>query len=149
MKSRIIHLATMALIASAILAACDRQPRKTAELQRINDSMEHPHNYADTFNADRQDWENFKIEARARLKQNEDSLQNISDRIGKAGEKLRAGYDQKMITLRARNNELKDRLESYTDEGRDNWDKFKLSFNNDMDSISRNMQSFFTGERHK
>ncbi|MBS1686437.1 MAG: hypothetical protein JSS76_16990 [Bacteroidetes bacterium] len=149
MKSRIIHLTTMALIASAILAACDRQPRKTAELQRINDSMEHPHNYADTFNADRQDWENFKIEARARLKQNEDSLQNISDRIGKAGEKLRAGYDQKMITLRARNNELKDRLESYTDEGRDNWDKFKLSFNNDMDSISRNMQSFFTGERHK
>ncbi|MBS1596477.1 MAG: hypothetical protein JST90_19350 [Bacteroidetes bacterium] len=149
MKSRLIHLTAMALIASAILTACDRQPRKTAELQRINDSMEHPHNYADTFNADRQDWENFKIEARARLKQNEDSLKTINEKIAKAGDKLKAGYDQKMITLESRNRELRERLEGYKEEGRDNWDKFKMSFNNDMDTISQNMKSFFSVDHHK
>lgn len=149
MKSRIIHLAGMALLTGMITIACDRQPRKTAELQRINDSMEHPHNYADTFNADRQKWEEYKIEARERLKGNEDSLKAINQKIAHANDKLRQAYNQRMTTLEARNAELRSRLEGYKEEGRENWDQFKTRFNSDLDSISQNMRLFFIGDQHK
>lgn len=149
MKSRIIHLAVMALTLGLICTACDRQPRKTAELQRINDSMEHPHNYADTFNADRQKWEEYKIEARARLKNNEDSLKALNQRIATASEKMKITYNQKMTALQARNAELRDRLEGYKEEGRENWERFKVGFNNDLDTVSQNMRLFFADDKHK
>lgn len=149
MNSRIIHLAAVALMLGILTSACDRQPRKTAELQRINDSMEHPHNYADTFNADRQKWEEYKIEARARLKANEDSLKAMNQRIATASARLKTEYSQKMVALQARNAELRDRLEAYKEDGRENWERFKVTFNSDLDTVSQNMRLFFTDSKQK
>ncbi len=147
MKSKLIHLLLLGISSAILMAACDRQPRKTAELQRINDSMEHPHNYADTFNADRQKWEEFKIEARARLKQNDDSLKSMSAKIDRTNAKVKTEYQQKMTALQTRNIELRSRVDDYKEEGRENWESFKMKFNNDMDTMSQNIKLFFAEHR--
>lgn len=147
MKSRIIHLAIMALAVGVIGASCNQQERKTAELQRINDSMENPHNYVDTANADRLDWENFRNEAQARVKQNEDSIAAFRKRLEKFDTKLKAKFSERISRLEIMNTDLRKKIDGPRVDGKDNWEKFKQEFKSSLDTVDVRMKEVFTSDK--
>ena len=48
------------------------------------------------------------------------------------------------MTLEQKNIELKKKINEYQYEGKDNWEDFKIEFNNDMDSIGNAITVVFT-----
>jgi hypothetical protein len=143
MKSRIIRLTTAALIIGSICTSCNPQQRKTDEAQMLNDSMEHPHNIADTLNVERQDWEKFKTDAEAQLIRNQDTIAAYKSRAQRGAAKLKARYNQRIAKLDEENIQLKKRIDEYKEEGKANWDKFKLNFSNDLDTLNVQLKEVF------
>ncbi len=48
---------------------------------------------------------------------------------------LKAAHQKQIIDLETRNKELKDKLENYKGEGKENWEEFKKEFSHDMTEI--------------
>ena len=147
MKSRIIHLAVIGLSVGLLTTACNRQEKKTEDLQRIQDSMEHPKNVVDTLNADRHDWENWKIAAQGRIKQNQDSIEAFKKKLETANDKTKAKYKEKVAQAESYNAQLKKKIDEYKEEGRENWLKFEDDIKKELDTADLHMKVFGPGNK--
>ena len=66
---------------------------------------------------------------------NKKSMKEFEVRIEKEKMEAKAEYKKKIADLEAKNNDLKKRLEDYKADGNDNWQKFKVEFNHDMNEL--------------
>jgi len=57
--------------------------------------------------------------------------------------KFKAKYQNEVLTLEQKNIELQKRLNNYKYEGKENWEKFKQDYNNDIDSVGNALKSLF------
>jgi hypothetical protein len=87
----------------------------------------------------KQEWEGFKAQANAKIKENEDSLEAIRKRGGMSSEKAKYNYEKEMTALKIKNEELKMRLENYKEESKERWKAFRSDLNNGLDSIGQGL----------
>jgi hypothetical protein len=81
------------------------------------------------------EYPSYKTTTETELASNRDTIVSIRQRLKEANAKLRASLDREERALEAENDALRARLETYKDQGSDNWVKFKSDFDRSMDSI--------------
>jgi len=146
MKNKFIILSLTAFTAIGILTACNTSENKTDTSQGYKDSLALTTTIAaDTTNAVKTDWEKFKADANDKIRQNEDSIAIVKKRIGKEDGKIKAKFDKQIARLEEKNNEMKAKLTDYKDEGKDKLEKFRIDFDNSMDTIGTDIKGFFKG----
>jgi len=94
------------------------------------------------------DWQQFKIDAKIRIDANEQKIikfnADMKADIKSDGKKVKKGYKKEVVRLEKQNNELKNKLEEYKYDSKENWMKFKKGFNHDMDAVGNSINNLFT-----
>lgn len=81
------------------------------------------------------DYEIFKAESELRIQNNEKIIAAYKERMRTDKKAIKAN-DQKMIDeLEERNINMRRKVETFKNEGKDNWQDFKVEFNHDMDEL--------------
>lgn len=117
----------MCALAQQILTSCNSQPKKDETISTAP--------AVDTTNVVKEDWDNFKTEAKARLQETRDSIDSFKKKVEKANNKAKAKYEKRMENLQTKTDDLKARLDAYNDRSKEKWETFKHDFNNALDSL--------------
>jgi hypothetical protein len=87
-------------------------------------------------------WQQYKDESNARIAANDKIIADYkANMIGTNG-KLKAAYNKQIEALEKTNKELKTKLNTYKDDGKESWDKFKTEFESDMDKLGSALKGF-------
>ncbi len=89
------------------------------------------------------EWQQFDIDAKSKIDANQKNLDDFKEAMKKTSTKFKAKYENKVLTLEQKNIELKKQLNEYQYKGKDNWEKFKPRFNNNLDSVENTLKSIF------
>jgi hypothetical protein len=81
------------------------------------------------------DMEVYRAETIEKVLENERMISEKRKLIETDKSALKAAHQKEIIDLEARNKELKDKLENYKGEGKENWEEFKKEFSHDMTEI--------------
>lgn len=81
------------------------------------------------------DMEVYRTETIEKILENEKAIAEKRKSIETDKSALKAAHQKQIIDLESRNQELKDKLENYHGEGKENWEEFKKEFSHDMTEI--------------
>ena len=88
------------------------------------------------------EWQAYRTEQEARIAANDLIIADYKAKMTNSKGKLLAAYDKKVEELELKNKELKTKLDNYTDEGKDSWEKFKSEFNRDISELGEALKNF-------
>jgi len=77
----------------------------------------------------------FKKQSEKQIRLNKKEIVLFKTEIINEKEKAKIRDDEKIAELELRNNDLVIRLDSYNDESQEQWDSFKVEYNEDMDDL--------------
>ncbi|MES2798012.1 MAG: hypothetical protein V4683_18740 [Bacteroidota bacterium] len=81
--------------------------------------------------------EQFKKETADKIAANEKSINEFNARIASKKSDAEADYKLKVAELELKNTDMKKKLDDYKQNGKDNWEKFKIEFNRDLEEIGK------------
>ena len=123
------------LFAELILTACNSQPKNPEITTETLSPM------TDTTTSANQDWEQFKQDANRQIADANDSISSFKLRVKKLNGKIKVKYEDEIARLQEKNDALKAKLDSFKKvESKDNWDGFKMKFNDDMAKIKATLR---------
>jgi len=142
MKNKYFILSALVLIAGSVVTGYNiNREKKTenanANVQQTNQVLENTQTGFD------KDWKNFKVDAKLKIKANEESIAEFKVKMKKEGKIFKAKYKKEVAVLEQKNVELKNKLREYKYEGKDKWEEFKIGFNHDMDAVGNSIKDLF------
>ncbi|MHB8851725.1 MAG: sll1863 family stress response protein [Ignavibacteriaceae bacterium] len=138
MKNKYFILAGILLIAGSLLTGCENNRENAKEkVKQANQEMVDAQAQFD------KEWQQFKSDAELKINANQKNIDDFKAAMKTTSKKFRAKYENQVLTLEQKNIELKKNLNEYQYVGKDNWDKFKQDFNNNMDSVGNALKSIF------
>ena len=138
MKNKYFILAGILLIAGSLLIGCDNSRENAKEkVQQANQEMIDAQAQYD------KEWQQFKSDAELKINANQKNIDDFKTAMKTTNKKFKAKYENLVLTLEQKNIELKKNLNAYQYVGKDNWEKFKQDFNNNMDSVGNALKSIF------
>lgn len=144
MKKTIITLAVSSmLIAGSVFTSCKSPAQKEDAAQKeVNNAQEDLNDAQNKANTEEQkvataeEWAAFKVDAEAKIKNNEAHIAELTVKLNKPGKILDPIYKKRIETLEEQNRDLKVRLDVYEKNNSD-WETFKREFNHDMDELGK------------
>ncbi len=140
MKKSILVLATAILVSGSIFTSCNTPAEKVENAQdKVIEANE------DLTKANEEyleDIEKYRRETAAKIDANNQSIAEFKARKENEKKEARAEYKEKIAELEQKNTDMKKKLDDYQAEGKDNWDKFKVEFNRDMDELGQSFKDF-------
>jgi phosphoenolpyruvate-protein kinase (PTS system EI component) len=131
-KKSIYSIAASGFILAGIMA-CNSPAEKVKDAKENLQEAKEELNQSKTDSV--ADFELFKKESEARIAGNEEIIQAFKQRMI-TDKKHKKASDQKMIDeLEQRNINLRKKIESFQENGKDKWDAFKIEFTHDMDEL--------------
>ena len=80
---------------------------------------------------------NYRKEVAQKIEANNVSIAEFKARIEHDKKATKAEYMKKMEELEAKNSDAKKKMDEYSQDGKENWEKFKTEFNHDMDELGK------------
>lgn len=138
MKNKYFIFAGILLIAGSLLTGCDNNRENANEkVKQANQDMVDAQAQFD------KEWQQFKSDAELKIDANQKKIDDFKTAMDETSKKFKAKYENEVLTLEQKNIELKKSLNDYKYDGKDNWERFKQEFNNDMDSVDTTLKSIF------
>lgn len=135
MKKLIFTLIVSSLMISTVFTSC------TNAAKNAENSKKAVIKAADDLNKAQQayllDVQNYRKEIMIKIDDNKITIANF--KISMKGEKedVKAVYKNQIALLEQRNDDMKVKLDAYQVDKKDDWDKFKIEFNHDMDELGK------------
>lgn len=95
------------------------------------------------------DFKKFKAESELRILQHEKDIAKLKLQIANTNRTTRSNYEKMVIDLEQKNYLLKEKLKTYNEKGKENWEAFKNKFSRNMDDLGNSISNFFTPEQMK
>jgi hypothetical protein len=136
MKKTIFVFSAIAIITATTLTNCNSPARKKVEAQTEEDANKNdfPRAKEEEYIAD---IDRFRKEIDDKITANKQSIAGLKSRL--KDQKAASDYKKKIYDLAQKNNDIKKRMDEYTVEGKEKWDKFKTEINHDMDELTRSL----------
>jgi DNA anti-recombination protein RmuC len=116
-----------------ILGACN-SPSKKVENAQTN--VENANKELDEANvAYLVEVDTYRKEAAEKINANNKSISEFNQRIAKEKNAAKMEYQKKIADLETKNTDLEKKLTDYKDDGKENWEKFKTEFNQQMNDL--------------
>ena len=84
--------------------------------------------------------ESYRKEAAVTINANNKSIAEFNQRIANEKSAAKADYQKKIADLESKNSDLEKKLTDYKDEGKENWEKFKTEFNQQMTDLGESIK---------
>jgi hypothetical protein len=119
----------------ATLAACNSSTDKVEDAQ--TDVVE-ANKELDEANIEYMaDMEKYRAETAEKVAANEVIIKDFNARIASRKQDAQVEYKQKIAELELKNTDLKKKIDNYKQDGKENWEKFKIEFNRDMEELGK------------
>jgi len=140
------HIVQKIIIISFIpfsFVACRPSERKVENAkQEVKEAELHLEQTKEKAEKINQEWLKYKAESEAKIRENERQIAILKAQIDQLNENMKLTYKNSIAKLEQRNNELKQNLNHYREEGKENWEKFKAEFNHDSEDLKKAIKNF-------
>jgi len=144
MKKSIFTLAAMSLLMTgAIFTSCNSAAQK--EENTTTESQDA--NAEEQVVATAEEWQAFKTDAEAKIKNNEIRIEELTVQMNKPGQVFDDLYKNRIEELELQNRELQNRIDAY-DKSHTDWEKFKREFNHDMDELGEALKNITVNNKN-
>jgi hypothetical protein len=153
MKKVILALGAIAVMAVTIASSYGQEPDKKSQKARENlkeaktDVVDAKQDLKQAQMDSVSDYQNFKKESDAKIKDNEKSIADLKVKSAKIEQKNKAAYEKKVNDLEQKNTKLKDELADYKEGSPDKWTSFKNEFNHDINELGRAIKDFMVDNK--
>lgn len=134
MKKSIVTITVLVLLAGAIYLISRNSAAENVD-NAEDKVMEAQMNLDKANIAYLADMEVYRQENAAKIESNNRSIAAFHARVASEKAETRADYQRKIAELEQMNTDMKKRVDEYKADGKDNWEKFKVEFNRDMDEL--------------
>lgn len=93
------------------------------------------------------EWQQFKNFVEASINTNEQRIVDFKANMENTSDEFKAKYENKILTLEQKNIELKKKLNGYKYEGKENWERFKQEFSDDLDDFKKSLNEIFEDKK--
>jgi hypothetical protein len=81
--------------------------------------------------------DNLKKVSAEKTTANDKIIADFRTRIELQKYAAKADYEKKLAKLEQKNSDLKKKMDDYKEQGKENWEKFKTDFNNNLDELTK------------
>ncbi|HAC15408.1 MAG TPA: hypothetical protein DCE78_05615 [Bacteroidetes bacterium] len=146
MKHSIGILTTLTLIAALVVSGCD-SPSKKMENAKV-ETIEANRDLEIAKSEVEAEFRIFKTENSTRINEYNRTMSDIKQKIqNETNRERRVVLETKLTQHETTHRELQREMDNYRVSGRENWDDFKLSFNEKMDDLDDSLDNFFSTPR--
>ncbi len=140
MKKNILFLSVLIFIGGIILSSCLSSAEKADKAKLKVEEAKYDlgvaqNDLTEAQQTERNEYNQFKIEAEEKLDAHAKSVAEFKARIATEKNENKVEYENKIAELDKKNSDLKKRLDEYKEAGTDQWESFKTEFNRDMDKL--------------
>ncbi len=135
MKKSILMSSATALLAITMLSSCNTPAQKVENAQQ--NVSEANQDLEDANEEYTRDMENYRRETNEKIAANNKSIAEFNSRIQDKKNVAKTEYQNTIIALEQKNTDLKKRMDEYKEDGKENWEKFKIEFNHDMEKLGQ------------
>lgn len=139
----LIFTVIMMAITGLIFISCESPAQKSENAQTdVKDAKQnlkeaqHAADAAALKAASAEEWNTFKNESEAIIRNNEVRIAELKDKMKKSGKTLDAVYAENISKLEQKNRDMRTRIDAY-EKGQNGWESFKREFNHDMDELGK------------
>jgi exonuclease VII large subunit len=117
------------------LISCNSPEKKVSNAEELVKDADR--NLAEARQEYKTDMENYRKEMAHKIADNTESLTRFKARIENEKEADKIRYNKEIADLEKKNTDMQKRIEDYNDGGKENWEKFRIQFDRDMEELSR------------
>jgi uncharacterized protein involved in exopolysaccharide biosynthesis len=88
-----------------------------------------------------ENWLKFKRDNDKAIADNERRIIDLRKEVSGIDTRYRAKYNVRIDELEKKNNELRDRVNNYKDDGDESWEKFKKGMEHDLDDLKSSLKN--------
>lgn len=81
----------------------------------------------------------YKIESEAKLKENDMKIIALKEKLKTEKMEIRTKYEKDLLALELKNSKLKENLKDYQETDKNKWEKFRTSFNDELNEIGKSI----------
>jgi len=138
-KNIYLIISVILLITGSIFTGCqNNQDNAQENVKKANQEM------IDAQAQFEKEWQQFKTETELKIDANQKKIDDFKAAMKTTTAKFKAKYENQVLTLEQKNIELKKSMNEYRYEGKDNWEKFKIDFNREVDTVVVALNEIFT-----
>lgn len=141
------NLKTMALAGIVILgiAGCNSPKQKAEKLENAEENViEAQQELNEAVIDSTNEYDRFKAESEAKLIANDVKIAALKDQLKVDKKEIRTKYEKQLTELEQKNAKLKSNIAEYKETDKSNWEKFKVSFNEDLDALGKAISGIAT-----
>ena len=141
------NLKTMALAGIVILgiAGCNSPKQKAEKLENAEENViEAQQELNEAVIDSTNEYDRFKAESEAKLIANDVKIAALKDQLKTDKKEIRTKYEKQLTELEQKNAKLKSNIAEYKETDKSNWEKFKESFNEDLDALGKAISGIAT-----
>lgn len=140
MKKLIFTLSATLLLTGAIFTSCNTAAEKVDKAEDKSIKADEDFNIAkEEYLAD---IENFKKETNAKIEANNLTIADFKVKIATSKKDAQVYYQEQIAILEQKNIAMKQKLDTYKESGKDNWEAFKTEFSKDMNDLGEAFKNF-------
>ena len=133
MKTTLLTLTFIGFLSTAGITGCNfTTEQKTETPEEVITNM------AQT-REDSTDFANYKVESEIKLKSNDLLIADMKDRMKVVQQETRVQYIKSLDSLEEQNSRLRNNIKTYNSAGKENWEKFKQGFNQELDALGKSI----------
>ena len=148
MRKRILVLAIVSVAVGTIINGCQTQSEKVeaAKNRAENADSNLMIVQKDSLRAAKkatsvEEWKIFRNESQAKIRNNEIRIEALKTKINNNGGYANYTDRERIDSLEIKNKQLVTRMDNY-DNGKSDWETFKLEFDRDLDGLGESLQKF-------
>lgn len=142
MRKSILLFTFIAVVSSLMYTSCKSSSEKVENAEeKVTEAEQNLNDAQQEYQAD---LDNYRMQTASTIETNNRNIAEFNARIENEKNEVRAEYRTKIAELEAKNNEMKQKLDNYQSEGKDQWESFKNEFNRDMDQLGRSISDLTT-----
>ena len=125
------------------ISSCNNTAEKKVEEAKedVNDAKK---NLNDAQNNYAEEWQKFKDDIEIRIIDNDKKIAEYRVKIRTQKGELKERSENRLDEIEKKNQEMKDRLNSFSDSGKENWENFKRDINESMDKVGEAFRDLFS-----
>ncbi|MFO7673490.1 MAG: hypothetical protein R6V74_07275 [Lutibacter sp.] len=140
MKKLIFTITTSIMLTGAIFTSCNTAAEKVDKAEDKSIKAD------EDFNSAKEEYladiENFKKETNAKIDANNQLIADFKVKIASSKKDAQVYYQEQIAILEQKNIAMKQKMDTYQETGKDNWETFKTEFNKDMNDLGEAFKNF-------
>lgn len=152
MKKSLLILAMALFATGTLISGCQSSAKNVEDAEsNLQDAKANVADARQDLKEARKDsisaYQQFRKDAEVKIDANEQKIAELKVKIANENAENRARYEKRVAVLEQRNREMRRNLDEFREDGKENWQAFKVRFDHDMDAFGAAFKGFWVRDK--